>query len=517
MGILTKPGIGLEDWGDELNDALDHIHSDAQAAQSAATTAQSTATTAQSTANSASTTASTASTNASTALTTANAASNTANSISTTANAANTLATNLNSQVNTANTGLAARVTNLETLVGTPGQVKERPWEVVVTSTSQSDVQAAISAMMAAPVGNAVQKTVILPPGTFNITAPWFPDAGGADTGLQRYNVAIKGSGIDTTTVNLNLPSAQLIHAKNPNFRWFTLSDMSIKSQNSANRLAYLYSTSVDSYNESVILRNLRFTGNWDYVLGLDGGASANLNSEFILEEIYTGTDCDFGTAFFWSGMSNTSAENQFVNYWIRNCIFYVDSGTLFKFDKGGQIHFSDSTTSAASSSSGAITWFHFPSQNSGNPGVTNMNVKGVRFEPKASNHVILDCSWGGGQIHFDTCTDDGSLRAIHGTASNDFNLYKVNGANIWGAPYVGPVVRFTNHSGSGYASYTGGAQHRGGFIFDGCTWYRSNTGGKADEIQGGTQPILRWSSGAANYDFRSGFNHDDLKSWSIT
>lgn len=485
--MVTKPGTGTTQWDVSLNAALDSLQASADSAQNTAGTAN--------------TAASAASSAASTALSTANNAASTASAAQTTANSASTA-------INTPTTGLTARVTNLETVVGTPG-TKERPWEIVVADTSQASVTAAFNAALNAPVGAAVQRRVIFPPGVYNLTVPFPTDTIGSAG--QRENFVIEGAGRSTTTINWNNSAAPLITASSVRYRWLTVRGMTIASQNSANVFAYLFSQQTGGFNQAWLFEDLHFTGAWTRGIGLDGGTNGNLNSEFTLNRVFTAPSSTWSDAFFVCGLTNNSTENQFLNYWIRDCCLSLTSGTLFRFNRGGSITVDNGSWSAQSSAN-TITFFSFPNAQSNSPDRNQILITRVRFEPKGTAHTIIDSHMADGFISFVSCSDSGSTQ---NAGSYVHNRYKITGNAIFGGN-VAPTVRFQDCAMGGYVSYTGGVQSRGGFIFDGCKWYRGDTGQVTNRIPAdGADSVLQWSASAPKYDFVHGWNYSDVKSWS--
>lgn len=500
--MVVKPGIGVDPWGQILNDALDELQSDADVALTSANTAQSTANTANSAASAAQSTATTASVTAASAVTTANAANSTANS-------ASSLVTTLNTTVS----GHGTRITDLETIVGGGGSILERPWEIRPATTSNADVQTAITTAMSGKSGDNVQRKLILPPGTYNLTTPLLSADASPGTVDWHVGLQIVGAGIGLTTINWNNAAQPFITASDPRLRFPKITGMTIQSQSSANVFAYLFSQAGGRYNQRWHLEDVKFGGTWANGFRLDGGATANLNSEFTFHRVETDPSSVWTNSFFHSGVTNATQENQFLNYWFYDCNFSLSSGTVFRFDRGGAITCINGSWSA-NDSSNTITWFNFPTQNSNNASATKLYCQGLRMEPKGSAHKILNSSWSNAFIHFESCSDIGSSQ---NAPSHDHERYTINGQSIWSGR-VAPIVRFTNGAHGGYINYvaSGGAQTRGGVIVDGCQWYRGDTGQKADEIQGGTQPILRWGGTAPNYDFTHGWNYDDLASWSV-
>ncbi|NJQ00579.1 hypothetical protein [Streptomyces zingiberis] len=368
----------------------------------------------------------------------------------------------------------------------------ERPWEIVVTEGFNSDaVDAAMARALGDRRGTAAKYTVILPPGEYHLTRPLIP----ASTTGQLDGLSIRGYGKRTTFVNWDASGGTLISAIKL-LRFFTISGMTVASTNAANSFAYLWSTTPGTYNEGWTVSDMEFQGPWVRVFGLDGDATANLNSEFIFDNVYTATNSVFSDAFFRSGgISGTyNAQNQFVNYWVRDCCLTLSSGTVFRFDRGGSIRVSRGSWSAASGSSGPITWFSMPLTNPNNRAATQLSVRGVRFEPKAANHLVIDCNWASGSVTFADCSD---LASAQNDAARSWNLHRYSGADFWGIGGSMPTVRYRQHQGVGYHLYSGPAVTRGNITYDGCYFWRGTSGQATTATE-----ALRWTSGAPRYRF---------------
>lgn len=472
--MVAKPVRGEPDWDVTLNSALDDLQGQV-----------------------------------SSAATTANEASSAVGTLSTTVTGQSSQISTLNSSQSSQDgqiTDLDTRLASVESTIS-GGAVNPRPWEIVVQGTSDTAVQNAIATALSGPVSNNLQKRVIFPPGVYNLTTPLIA-VGGADT--QYNNLVLQGAGMGTTTINWNNTTDAWIDTTDRRFRWLQVDGFTFVGSNAATRWCYAFSTGAP-FNQGWKLSNLAFNGTWDYVIGLDGGASANLNSEMTLERIFTGTTSTWTTAFMVFGLSDVSAENQFLDYYINECAFTISSGILFKINRGGAIHVNGGSWSAQSSSNN-ITFFQMTRGNSNNPTDNNLSVKGVRFEPKASTHVILDTIWADGHITFEHCTDVGSSQ---NSGSYTHPRYKVQDNNIWSGG-VAPTIRFVSGTHGGFIQYTGtGTQKRGGFIIDGCKWYRGDTGQVANRVAAdGSDAIIQVVSGTPRYDFRTGWNYLDLKSW---
>lgn len=388
-----------------------------------------------------------------------------------------------------------------------------------------TDDSVAIKACIAAAVatkgsGTApVRAEVVFPPGNYYVTQNdtlFLASDGSSTNGVQ--GLKIRGFGKEVTKITFN-PSTTSgtdgfvgnLFSANKRARFFHISDMSIASQNSQANAFYFYQDGGGSHmNQGCIFERIHFSGNWQRCFGFDGPSTANLNSEMTFRSI-SGATATYSDAFFRvGGISGTfNQQNQFLDYWFYDSFFILDGGTLFKFDKGGAVHIVNGSWSAASSSSPAMTFISMPNSNYNNTSAAQFHFSGIRFEPKASNHRIIDCSLGQGSVRFESCVD---LSSIQNSASYEYPLHRYVGGNPWGFGVI-PTVRYVNCHMTGYHLYEGPAVARGRFIYDGCYFFRG-TGGQmanATQVESSAEPVLRWTSGAPLYSFRDNWNITDV------
>ncbi|MEV0649625.1 hypothetical protein AB0I28_30645 [Phytomonospora sp. NPDC050363] len=386
-------------------------------------------------------------------------------------------------------------------------------WEVVTEGFNDAAVQAAMQRVLASRSGNALRAKLILPPGNYSLTKPLLTyDANFPTAYLE--GLSIEGMGIRSTNINWNdTGTVPFITASKPRLRFFHMRGFTASSTNIKNEFAYLVSDTSGGYNQGWVIQDVEFGGSWLRVFGLDGGASANLNSEFVLERVFTTVSSQFGDAFFRCGgvrLGDHNQQNQFLNYWIKDCCLTLTKGTVFVFPRGGSIRVQNGSWSAASATEGPITWFSMPAANSNNHAAMQLTVRDVKFEPKAPNHRIIDCAWSGGSVLFDNCNDHGS--AQH-SASKAYNLHRYVGANPWGFGGCMPSVRYQQCQLTGYHQYEGAAVKRGGIVYDGSYFYRGDSGNAANATTG-TDAALRWTSGAARYRFADCYNVTNETNW---
>ncbi len=392
--------------------------------------------------------------------------------------------------------------------------VKERPWEVVVTEGfNDAAIKAGLDKVLSGRNGNAVQKTLILPPGDFHLKNPLLTQA--KDNGSQIEGLSIRGQGKRVTKVFVDSSPAASSDPWANNFitahglRYFTLEDFTVVSGGENNNFAYLWSLATGPYNQEWNVQSLEFQGAWNRVFGFDGDATANLNSEFVIDRISTATNSRFKDAFMRLGGigQTTNQQNQFLNYWITNSQFVLTSGTVFRFDRGGSVRIARGSWSAANKTDGPITFLSMPVSDFNNRSATQVSVRDIRFEPKAANHRVIDCAWGNGSITFDDCADLGSLQ---NDAAMEYATHRYVGQSPWGFGVM-PTVRYRNCQLVGYHLYEGPEVKRGNIVYDGCYFYRGGSGQKAPAVATlGPKAALSWTSGAPKFRFSECENVDN-------
>lgn len=393
--------------------------------------------------------------------------------------------------------------------------VKEHPWEIVVTEGfNDAAIKAGLDKVLSGRNGNAVQKTLILPPGDFHLKNPLFTQT--RDNTSQIEGLSVKGQGKRLTKIFVDATPGDVSDPLQNNFisahglRYFSLRDFTVISGNEKNNFAYLWSLATGPYNQEWNIESVEFQGAWNRVLGIDGDATANLNSEFVIDRISTATNSKFVDAFFRLGgiSQTTNQQNQFLNYWITNSQFVLTEGTVFRFDKGGSVRIARGSWSAAAKNDKTIRFFHMPAGNYNNRSATQLSVRDIRFEPKAPTHKIIDCAWGNGAITFDDCADLGSAQT---DAGMEYNLHRYVGQSPWGFG-VGPTVRYNNCALVGYHTYEGPAQKLGSIVYDGCYFYRGGSGNMAKGVND-PKAALRWTNGAPRYRFAECDNIENVNS----
>jgi len=386
----------------------------------------------------------------------------------------------------------------------------ERPWEQIVVTEGSNDlaVQEAVAKVFQSATGSdsSIQKKLVFPPGEYHLTQPLITPA--REDTTRYHGLAVEGQGIRSTKIYWDNPSAvdDPSNSMINNFitsvrllRWADIGGFSIYSNGIKNRFAYLYGDT-SGYNQAWNIHDIEFSGAWDRVFGIDGGSTANLNSEMVLRRLFTSTNSVFRDAFFRSGgISGVyNQQNQFLNYWVEDCCLTLSAGTVFKLEKGGGVRVNNGSWSAASAAN-KITWFSMPLRNSNNNAASQLDVRNVKFEPKGDEHRIIDCAWGTGTVTFENCSDHGSMQ---NTASYARNLHRYTGQNPWNFGGTMPVVRYKSCALAGYHYYSGPSTVRGNIVYDGCYFYRGDNGQLANAVSS-TNPVLKYGPGEPKYRFQ--------------
>ncbi|CAN7198128.1 hypothetical protein [Knoellia sp. LjRoot47] len=384
--------------------------------------------------------------------------------------------------------------------------VNEQPHTVTVKDSSTAAVKAARDELLASKGAGtgAARKRMLFPPGVFDIRendALLTPSDGNND---GFFGVEIVGSGRETTTLRFTPsstgsdPRVGNLMSANKRLRMARVADMTVESAHPDASFLYAYHDGGGAnQNQGCTFERLNFRGNWKRVFGFDGGSTANLNSEMSFAHI-SGQTATYSDAFLKvGGISGTyNQQNQFLDYWMRDCFFILAGGTLIDFVKGGNLHVRNGSWSASSSAAPAMRFIHL-GLNYNNLGAAQFSFEGVRFEPKAANHRVLDCELGHGTVGFRHCTDQSS---IQNTTSYDYPLTRVVGQSPWGFP-MHPTLTYEQCHLAGYVSYEGGPATRGRIRVLGSHLYRGNNHALANPTQDqGGQGFLRWPGGAPRY-----------------
>lgn len=259
-------------------------------------------------------------------------------------------------------------------------------------------MMAAVEDTLAADDGGGVplcRAEVRLGHGPYVVSGPIMRPGGGRAQALTVTGLGKRASEIVMTG------EGPLLHNAD---RWMgvRVRDCSFRSTNPA--ASFLLSESTGAAQDW-LFENVEWRGQWAYGIGLDGPAASNCNSEFGFDHCHI--NGSYERAFLWSGMSPEHAQqDQFLNYWFRDCKVEYDWGDFLRFDKGGFISCTGGSyiIKGQRPDGGKSRFFHFP-PGSHFDAVQHLAVRDVRFELRNAASQVIDSHWRG-HIVFDGCSD---------------------------------------------------------------------------------------------------------------
>lgn len=325
----------------------------------------------------------------------------------------------------------------------------------------------------------------------FCITGDW-----GARGTLLIFATSVSSTA-DPTQGNLITAGNRLRGAK---FQFFT-----VRSCNQNQGFMYLYcdTSSGSPYGSGaqndIVYDTVNLKGAWNRGWGLDGGTSANLNSEMVWRRCYVDDSTTFQTAIVHSGVTPpTSGGDQFVNYVFDHCYFEFTSGDALRYDYGGHITVIGGSW-ILGINSGVGNLFSFPNHTH-QFYTKHLTVIGTRFELRNSSCKILDSYWTGSTTHV---TFQGTTNVSNSSGNNE--AYTINATSTSVGNY-----RFLNCEIGGYVKYVAtaaAAANLGKIVFDQCNFNDNSAGGV-----GTASGALRYNSTfIPNYKFVDCYNFADL------
>lgn len=373
-------------------------------------------------------------------------------------------------------------------------------------------IKRALNAVLAARRNGLVSDVLFFPPGTYRVTQPdvlmWSPTTGTAD---QVFGLTIMGCGprvseifYDRTAAVSSDPRIGNLMTAAVRLRYLKVADLSFRSASAGNRFGYFWSRDGDDanllypayghgQNQNFTFERVEWRGTWDRVIGLDGDQQANNNSEWMFNSCSTSVDFTPTDAFLRVGITASATnyqQNQFLNFTLLNCNMALRKGTMLRFDRGGSINIVGGSWSMASATVGPCTAIRMPARNS-DASAARLLVQGVRFEPKAANHKIIDCAWENGHVTFVSCSDMASVQ-FAAASGYSFHVYRTSKTNRL------PLVRYQDCALAGHHSVvTSTTAPKGGrVIYEGSRFIHYKTAY-------GAQGFLRPRSAAIRHAFR--------------
>lgn len=305
-------------------------------------------------------------------------------------------------------------------LVGTdPGRINVRDYGAVGNGSTDDTaaIERARDAVFASRNGNGwLTHHLYFPAGIYRVTKADVLLPKGPDTAKTKINgYVIEGQGKRSSEILFDAaPSGGDAFANNlltayGRLRQLRVREISFRAARPGLNWIYCWASVAGGTNQDFAFDDVEWRGPWNRVIGLDGPADSNLNSEWAFNRCHLANDVVLGDAFLHSGMTPThSQQDQFLNFWFRDCKFEYQSGTLLRFARGGYINvYGGSWIQCNETQDIPSVFFDLP------PGPHNNTVKtlivmGVRFELRHAKSKLMNCGWdaANANLTFISCTD---------------------------------------------------------------------------------------------------------------
>ncbi|WCB91818.1 hypothetical protein DSM104299_00496 [Baekduia alba] len=350
------------------------------------------------------------------------------------------------------------------------------------------------------PISGAIPKRVIvIPPGNYLLTQPdsLLPNVDGSTSGGIVDGIAITGYGKRLSRITYS-PSANdtTLWTNNQRYKNIRISGLTFTSTNATSSFNYAYSSAAVGVQDTWYT-DVEWRGAWTRAIGLDGpNPSSNLNSEMGWDHCQVGGS--YSDAFLVVGMTpGVSQQDQFLNYWFRDCKVEFSSGVFVKNKRGGSMNFTGGSYIITDTQS-TSTFFQLTADApSRNDSAMRLYAQGIRFEIRADTHKVIDSNWYKGTITFVSCDDTSqSFRDWAAGALSHQYAFTLSGSR-------GPMVRYVDCALMGYHHIVTAAtaMTAGKVLYDGCRLFNQSAGT-------GDSGFLRWeeqgvSHATPRYEFR--------------
>lgn len=390
-----------------------------------------------------------------------------------------------------------------------PITITEYPGMVFQKDNSEAALRAAVNEVLDSRTSGISRKVIRMQPGTTTITNPDLLGSPTTGTSSGIFGFEIEGVGERMTTLAFNPVGGATTDPRQLNLftlanrvRDFKMRNMQVTTNNPNASMLWSWSnTKIDAnsiypeygvgQNQRFIFENVEWGGKWKRVIGLDGDLNTNNNSEWYFRLCNTNTTSQFGEAFFQSGgiSGSFAQQTQYLNFFVHDCNFTFNGGTLFRIVKGGNLHVRGGSMSAASNAN-ALIWFDI--QGAGADSASNWTFDGTRFEPKAANQIIIRNAVGSGLVTFRNVIDTSSLQYPAGSAQSQYKLHQYIARNG-----RFPIVNYQNCSLVGSHLYTGANNNAPGkAIYEKSKFYQWTSDNAVATAAGATDGFIQWTGG---------------------
>ncbi|MEV4756354.1 hypothetical protein AB0J86_14740 [Micromonospora sp. NPDC049559] len=347
------------------------------------------------------------------------------------------------------------------------------------------------------PISGAIPKRVLLiPPGNYLLTQPdsLLPNVDGTTGGGVVDGIAVTGYGKRLSRIVYSpTQNDTTLWTNNQRYKNVRVSGLTFTSTNATSSFNYAYSSATHGVQDTWYT-DVEWRGSWKRGIGLDGPSPAsNLNSEMGWDHCQVGGS--YSDGFLVMGMSpSVSQQDQFLNYWFRDCKIEFQSGVFVKNKRGGSMNFVGGSYILTDTASNGTFFQLAADATSRNDSVMRLYAQGIRFELRGTGHKVIDSNWYKGHVTFVSCDDSAhSFQSWAPGALTHAYAFNANGSR-------GPMVRYVDCDLMGYHRVTtaSAAQTAGKLLYDGCR-FMNQTGGA-----GTASGFLRWTGGVTpRYELR--------------
>ncbi|WP_432753263.1 hypothetical protein ACE1OA_22195 [Streptomyces sp. JL2001] len=367
------------------------------------------------------------------------------------------------------------------------------------TGATPSD--AAFKAAVAEVLGGAPEtgvtprKVLLIPPGTYLLTEPdLLPPTQNTDPQSQSVvnGISISGFGKRVSHI-VYAPTVRdtVLWRNMDRYKNIRISGLTFESQDATATFCRSYSSATFGVQDTWYT-DVEWRGTWKAGIVLDGptGARSNLNSEMGWDHCQVGGS--YADAFLVMGTEPAEQQqDQFLNFWFRDCKVEFQSGIFVRNEHGGSMNFIGGSYILTDDNSTG-TFFKLNANPPRSDSVMRLYAQGIRFEVRGPGHKVIDSSWYKGTITFVSCDD--TARAYKAWATDGVpHVYRFDAVN----PSRGPMIRYQDCALLGsHTVAAANATTAGKLLYDGCRFASMTTGT-------GASGFLRWTGTAPWYEFR--------------
>lgn len=344
------------------------------------------------------------------------------------------------------------------------------------------------------PVGGPTPtKVLLIPPGNYLLTQPdsLLPNVSGETAKKVVDGITIIGYGKRLSRITY-APTVQdtVLWTNDQRYRNIRISGLTFDSLDET--ATFNIARSSTTYGvQDTWYTDVEWRGTWKVGIGLDGPTTANLNSEMGWDHCQISGS--YADAFLVMGMTpSVSQQDQFLNYWFRDCKVEFKSGIFVRNERGGSMNFIGGSYIITDGTSTGTIFQLGAAANSRADSVMRLLVQGIRFELRGVGHKLIDSAWYKGTITFVSCDDTAnSYQPWAPTAVT--HVYRFDTVN----PSRGPMVRYQDCILMGSHQVTAPtAMTMGKLLYDGCRFINMTAGT-------GDSGFLRWTGVTPWYEFR--------------